>query len=509
MMDLQPFENLFAGISRISGLRLDVVQGGEFLSTGNPATQKEDALAEGLRQLALQSCAQKNFQLRTIQDRFHLFAVPISLNGEPPVALTAHCAVKGPPDTPLRSHSTPSPGTQIVQETLTNLASHMECCWTNQRESEEMAEQLAENFEELHLYSRITPQIEAAVMSRQKFQMLLKDLQDIMRVNVAFSHFPNNPALNILTWREREQEATPQQAAFVEALIRTILTPASAKEERYHIVNDSSLVPAYRDLHPSPFRLLAVAVQHGGDFYGWLGFVSSNMEVIFRRSELRLLISITEQLAFVMKNTALFTELGQFLIDVVRSLVYTIEAKDVYTHGHSERVNKFSMLIAEHINLDASERQILHWASTLHDIGKIGIPETILNKPTLLSEDEYATVKSHPEKGHTILAPLAPLLGSLPGILHHHERYDGNGYPKRLEGSQIPLIARIIAVADTFDAITSDRAYRKGRTAAEALAIITAVAGTQLDPTLVAVMKEIVLRESNRDRKNDTGAKDR
>jgi HD-GYP domain-containing protein (c-di-GMP phosphodiesterase class II) len=495
MLNLQPFENLFAGISRITGLHLDVFHEGEFLPIDAPAA-REDGLAEGLRQLSLLACSRKDFQQRTITDRFHLFAVPLTLNGEQIGALAAHCAAGGPLGALVRSGATPAPPSDIVREALGNLARHMEFWWANQHESDEMAEQLAESFEELNLYSNITPQIATAVMSQNKFRSLLTDLQDIMRVDLSFSRFPTSPDLNMVASRNQEQYPAGDQDAFTDALIGAIPPDTLVKRERYSIVNNSSLEPAYRDLHPSPFRFLAVTIQHGDDSYGWLGFVSFNMKEIFRRSELRLLISIAEQIGFVMKNSALFNELGQFTIDVVRSLVYTIEAKDVFTRGHSERVNQFSMLIAEHMNLSNEEKKTLHWASTLHDIGKIAIPEAILNKPGSLTNEEYAAIKSHSETGVAILMPLRPLAESLPGILHHHERYDGNGYPKRLKGDQIPLIARIIAIADTFDAITSDRAYRKTRSPEEALAIITDAAGTQLDPELVVLLKDVPLKDA-------------
>ncbi len=500
MLDLQPFENLFAGISRITGLHLDVVHEGEFLSAA-PHAVREEILTEGLLRLSRRSCAQKNFQEQAIPG-FHLFAVPLTLNGEPVASLAAHCATAGPLSGLLRCGKAPASGSAMVRDTLDNLARHMEFWWVNQRESEEMAEQLAESFEELHLYSQITPQIEAAVMSQARFRRILKDLQDIMRVDQVFSRFPRSPQLEVFVCQEQEQEATAEQNAFIDVLLGAVPSHTLANRERYYIVNNSSLAPAYRDLHALPFRFLAVAIQHGNDLYGWLGFVSFNMKEIFRRSELRLLISIAEQIAFVMKNSELFSELGQFVIDVVRSLVYTIEAKDIYTRGHSERVNHFSMKIAEQINLSPEDKKTLHWASTLHDIGKISIPETILNKPGSLSDAEYAIIKRHPETGFSILTPLRPLVDSLPGILHHHERYDGTGYPKHLHGTQIPLIARIIAVADTFDAITSDRAYRKARSLAEALAAITDAAGTQLDPELVPVLRDVVMREFASDRQH-------
>jgi len=149
------------------------------------------------------------------------------------------------------------------------------------------------------------------------------------------------------------------------------------------------------------------------------------------------------------------------------------------------------MLIADALDMEHEEKNVLNWASILHDIGKIGIPESILNKPGKLTTDEYETIKAHPEKGHTILKPLEQISDSLPGILHHHERYDGNGYPAGLAGEEIPLNARIIAVADTFDAINSNRAYRAARPPNEAVEILERVAGSQLDSNLIEIFKQV------------------
>jgi len=204
------------------------------------------------------------------------------------------------------------------------------------------------------------------------------------------------------------------------------------------------------------------------------------------------MISIAEQISVVIRNMELYDELSQFVIDVVKSLIYAIEAKDVYTRGHSERVSHFSMLMAERLNLSAEEKENLRWASILHDIGKIGIPEDILNKTGRLAAEEYNIIKMHPHKGFSILKPLHPMIKALPGILYHHEHYDGSGYPEQLKGKEIPLIARIIAIADTYDAINSDRAYRLGRPPQEALTIIRDLAGTQFDAEIVKIFAEVL-----------------
>jgi HD-GYP domain-containing protein (c-di-GMP phosphodiesterase class II) len=153
------------------------------------------------------------------------------------------------------------------------------------------------------------------------------------------------------------------------------------------------------------------------------------------------------------------------------------------------------MKMAERIEMEEDEKNTLHWASILHDIGKIGIPEAILNKPGRLTEEEYNIIKGHPETGRDILKPIDQLQDALKGILHHHEHYDGRGYPAGLKGEAIPLLGRIIAVADTFDAITTDRAYRNGKTIEEALAVMKEVTGTQLDPKLFEVFKDVIYED--------------
>jgi HD-GYP domain-containing protein (c-di-GMP phosphodiesterase class II) len=141
--------------------------------------------------------------------------------------------------------------------------------------------------------------------------------------------------------------------------------------------------------------------------------------------------------------------------------------------------------------MSPEELEALKWASLLHDIGKIGIPENVLNKPGKLTADEYELIKKHPMKGKTILEPIQHLSRSLPAVTYHHERYNGTGYPKGLKGEQIPLAARIIAVADTFDAITSSRSYRKPKSAREAMLVLDQVSGTQLDARLVNIFKSV------------------
>jgi diguanylate cyclase (GGDEF)-like protein/putative nucleotidyltransferase with HDIG domain len=177
--------------------------------------------------------------------------------------------------------------------------------------------------------------------------------------------------------------------------------------------------------------------------------------------------------------------LPQAVLDTVTSLAFAIDAKDHYTQGHSQKVAAYAALIAEAMGLDDTEVEEIRLGAVLHDIGKVGIPENILNKNGPLNPEEWETMKSHVVFGAKILDPLTPLGHIREMVLHHHEFFDGSGYPKALTGENIPLGARIIAIADAYDTITSDRTYKKARNAFEALAEIERCANAQFDGTIV------------------------
>jgi len=181
---------------------------------------------------------------------------------------------------------------------------------------------------------------------------------------------------------------------------------------------------------------------------------------------------------------------------IVKSLVRGIEIRDSYTRGHSERVAFFAKKIAQEMGLSEKEVEAIYIAGLLHDIGKIGIPDSILLKPGRLTEEEYEIIKLHPILSHELLKHIDVLKNSLPGIKYHHERWNGSGYPEGLKEKEIPLQARILAVADSFDAMTSDRIYRKGIPKQEAIKELRKLAGKYYDPEVVENSLHILLHES-------------
>ncbi|HXX71885.1 MAG TPA: diguanylate cyclase, partial [Candidatus Acidoferrum sp.] len=182
------------------------------------------------------------------------------------------------------------------------------------------------------------------------------------------------------------------------------------------------------------------------------------------------------------------------VVETVTSLAFAIDAKDHYTQGHSQKVSAYSVMIAQAMGLSQADIEEIRLAGLLHDIGKVGIPEAILNKSGPLDASEWETMKTHTDLGARILEPLRPMIRIREMVRHHHEFYDGSGYPRRLEGEQIPHGARVIAVADAYDTITSERTYKKARTPEDAFAELERCAANQFDPEIVRVFVETMRR---------------
>lgn len=233
--------------------------------------------------------------------------------------------------------------------------------------------------------------------------------------------------------------------------------------------------------------IMAVPLHARGKIIGVAEVLNKKGNRKFNKTDLEMFESLGNQIAIAIENAALYRELDELFLASIRAIVEAVDAKDPYTRGHSGRVVDYALIIGEALKLSKDELKKLEISAILHDVGKIGIPDRILGKPGKLTFEEFAYMKRHPVMGSSIIDPIPELRGLIPNILYHHERYDGNGYPKGLKGRDIPLYARIICVADSFDAITTDRPYRKRKSFRTALQELKRNSGTQFDEHLVKV----------------------
>ncbi|MBW2339309.1 MAG: HD domain-containing protein [Deltaproteobacteria bacterium] len=208
-----------------------------------------------------------------------------------------------------------------------------------------------------------------------------------------------------------------------------------------------------------------------------------------RQQNQRLLHILSSFFSLSLENAYLFSDLRSSYFDTIRAVTNSIEARDPYTRGHSSRVAQIAQSVAEELDWTKAELELIDWGGMLHDVGKIGVPDAVLNKPGKLTSEEYEMVKSHSLIGADIVKGVSFLEPVVPYILEHHERFDGKGYPQGLVGKNISIKGRLLAVADAFDAMTSDRPYRKGFDPEYAFEEIRRNANTQFDPEIVAAFE--------------------
>ncbi len=209
----------------------------------------------------------------------------------------------------------------------------------------------------------------------------------------------------------------------------------------------------------------------------------------FWSRELKLMGMFALEIAASIRKAQLYQEFNGMFISTVGAFASAIDAKDPYTYGHSRRVAQVSMAICQELGLSRQQTGMVELAALLHDIGKIGTPESILNKPGLLQREELQKMKEHPAKGAEILSGIKEFREIITWIRHHHEWYDGEGYPDGIAAEEIPIQARIITIADAFDAMTSDRPYRKGMPLPQVVALMEASSPSQFDPRILAAFR--------------------
>jgi HD-GYP domain-containing protein (c-di-GMP phosphodiesterase class II) len=285
---------------------------------------------------------------------------------------------------------------------------------------------------------------------------------------------------------------------------------------------DHSLAPEYPEVRE--FLLMRVGQASAGR---WLLAVNRILDDRSKRQRYRasekelgtneatLLSSAAAFLATHFQNLDLLRQKDEMFMEIVRALVNALEARDPYTSGHSERVARYAKRLAEQIGLDEEGCELVHLSGLLHDVGKLGVNDAILRKEGQLNDAEFLQISRHPDLGREILHDLSHLRNVLPGVLYHHERYDGEGYPDQLAGEAIPLEGRLLAICDAYDAMTSDRPYRDGMPQERAESILRGGAGVQWDPAFVdaffTAMPDIlrIRTECNRTAANKTTSSDK
>lgn len=253
---------------------------------------------------------------------------------------------------------------------------------------------------------------------------------------------------------------------------------------------------------PPAHSVAAVSLRVRNETVGWLAVVSQKPGTRFDEGQRKLLSMVANRAAAAIENARLYEHLQTTFQQTVSSLARTIDTLDHYTAGHSERVARYAVRLARWLGLPETDMERVRQAALMHDIGKIGCVMN-LNKPGRLTDDEYETFKMHPGYGKDILEPVSFLGPVIPGVHLHHERWDGTGYPLGLEGKSIPMIARIISVADTYDAMTSDRAYRSALPHEISIEEIFRCRRSQFDPDIAGVFTEQI--DALRDESRDTG----
>ena len=243
-------------------------------------------------------------------------------------------------------------------------------------------------------------------------------------------------------------------------------------------------------------NLICVPLKVKKKVIGVLEAINKKNGVDFDQEDLALFVSLADQVAIALDNARLYQEQEEMFFQTAESLADAIEKRDPYTGGHTQRVTLYSLATAQYLPLTPGERKWLKIAAVLHDIGKIGIEDQILKKPAQLSPEEYDVIKHHSDLGAEIIEHIRQLKEIIPGVKYHHEQVNGRGYPNGLKGEDIPMIAKVVSVSDTYDAMTTDRPYRSALTKEAAVRELKRCSGTQFDRKVVeAFMKAYKNRE--------------
>lgn len=380
-----------------------------------------------------------------------------------------------------------------LESMVRSLAEQLESRFGLEQEAVALTDRLSHSYDVTNLLQSYVKKLRPNRSLGWNARKLLAETSELLEERLLIQWLPEHECLGWnagpgLELSNRMRYLTANQFAMDTLLDELALVPDANNMEATVRHRGSMMTP------DGKLDYVLMPVRGPSEITGLAGLVKNEEDPSFETTEIRLLECLVDELTNTTTNRVLQFEIRTLLFNVMKSLVVALEAKDEYTHGHSERVYGLSIQLAEQLGLSEDDLQTLAWAALLHDIGKIGVDESILRKPDRLTAEEYDAIKRHPGIGASMLEPIEQLRIIVPGIRHHHERFDGKGYPDGLAGEEIPLVGRIIAVADTYDAVVSSRPYRPSRTAEQALEIIREGAGTQFDPEIAQVFLNLAAK---------------
>lgn len=358
-----------------------------------------------------------------------------------------------------------------------------------EQESETLSQNLSNTYEEISLLHRLTQNLRLSKRDEDLCQETLRWLQEVLPAQgLAVQLLPAAQDRRQLDRIARTQPRLlfggncPVDQAEFAALVEHVGPRAI---HRPAVINRA--ITEHEDWPlPQVRQAIVVAMAEGENVFGWLAALNHVKDAEFGSVEASLLASVAAILGIHSGNIDLYRQQSELTEGIIRALTSAIDAKDPYTCGHSDRVARLAVRLGREMGCDETTLHTIYWAGLLHDIGKIGVDDSVLRKPGKLSDAEFEHIKRHTEIGHRILGDIPKLGDVLPVVLHHHESWDGRGYPRQLGAEGIPLAARIVAVADSYDAMSSNRPYRNGMPEEKIDKIFCAGSGQQWDPQIVA-----------------------
>lgn len=370
---------------------------------------------------------------------------------------------------------------------------HEDACEIDRRNSEvqTVSKQLGESYEEISLLYKLSANMTVNQPPAEFLNNACRELQQVLGLRwLALQMGDDSRRIGALRGMTFAAGSHAPPLNKLRAAGRQLLAVRPDLAEPI-IVDDTSTLGI--DILPTLTReLLAVPLSRDGVTYGLLfGGDKTDRTTQLSSVDSTLCNALANSLAIFIENMMLYEDMQGMFFGTLHALTSSIDAKDSYTHGHSERVALLSRQLAAANGLDAGEVDRVYISGLVHDVGKIGVPESVLCKAGHLTREEYDLIKLHPTIGAEILKDIRQMQDLVPGVLYHHERWDGGGYPSGKAGKDIPLFGRLICLADSFDAMTSNRTYRQALTREQAINEILRCAGSQFDPELAAIFAEL------------------